>query len=200
MCRGEIARLDRELESFECTRLGEARQQSQLRDAVGRSLCMLAGGSSEGWRLEDGRRIWAQTSVAPLFVQEALAGFACVTHDLTGAVQHQQGMKRAEARFHAMMEYSAVGLALLDVEGRWLQVNRAICELLGYTSEELLARTFQELTHPDDLDLDMQHVRALLAGEISSYRLEKRYVRKDGMTVWGLLAVALVQATEGTPA
>lgn len=169
--------------------------------SVRRLLTGQQAGCIEGWRVAGTRRYWAQTSVLPLFAAEGdLTGFACVTHDLTESARRDVVFRRSEARFHAVMEYSAVGLALLDLEGRWLQVNRAICELLGYSTDELLALTFQELTHPDDLDADLQQVRSLVAGEISSYRLEKRYLHKNGETVWGLLAVSLVHASEEAPA
>ncbi len=92
-----------------------------------------------------------------------------------------------------------IGMALVGIDGRWLQVNRALCRLLGYTEAELLARDFQSVTEPDDLTLDLKQAQALLAGSISEYRLEKRYRHKDGYPIWTELSVALLRDPDGTP-
>ena len=84
-------------------------------------------------------------------------------------------------------------------EGQFLEVNDTLCRLLGYSAAELRELTFQSITHPDDLDVDLEHVERLLAGEIESYQMEKRYVRKDGERVWVLLTVSLVRDMAGTP-
>ncbi|MBD9662328.1 PAS domain S-box protein, partial [Pantoea sp. PNT03] len=75
----------------------------------------------------------------------------------------------------------------------WLQVNRSLCDILGYPAEELKRLTFQQITHPDDLSLDLQHASRLLEGEIDTYTFEKRYFRKDGVIVWARLTVSLVR-------
>ncbi len=93
--------------------------------------------------------------------------------------------------FIAAFADSTVGMALVDMGGRWLEVNPALCRILGYQSEELQARTFHDVTHPDDLPADLRLVDRLLAGEIDSYNLEKRYRHADGRIVWGLLTVSL---------
>lgn len=105
----------------------------------------------------------------------------------------------SEKRFHAIFEQAAVGLALIAPDGHWLQVNDKLCEIVGYTREELAALSFQDITHPDDLETDLVHVNQMLAGEISSYAMEKRYLRKDGYTVWINLTVALIWKPDGTP-
>lgn len=92
-----------------------------------------------------------------------------------------------------------IGMALVSLDGQFVKVNQAACQLLGYPEPELLRQTFQELTHPDDLDADMHEVRRLIAGEIERYTLPKRYVRKDGDQVWASLSVSLVRDDEGLP-
>ncbi|MEO8011784.1 MAG: EAL domain-containing protein, partial [Dokdonella sp.] len=99
----------------------------------------------------------------------------------------------SEQRFRTVMEHSAVAMALVALDGQWLQVNSALSELLGYSADELRALTFQQLTHPQDLDADLQLLNDLVDGRVASYRLEKRYLRKDGSIVSGLLAVSLVR-------
>jgi two-component system, sensor histidine kinase and response regulator len=108
-------------------------------------------------------------------------------------------LRESEERFRNSMENAAIGMALVAPDGRWLQVNAAVCELLGYTATELLARTFQDVTFPDDLESDLDQVRRVLAGEIRKYEMEKRYVCKDGRVVWALLNVTLVRDRAGGP-
>ena len=106
---------------------------------------------------------------------------------------------QSESRFEATFEQAAVGIALVAPDGRWLRVNRKLSDIVGYSATELQARTFQDITFPDDLDNDLDFVRQMLANQIDSYSLEKRYIRKDGSLVWGNLCVALVRRADGTP-
>ncbi|MCW2845888.1 MAG: sensor signal transduction histidine kinase [Nocardioides sp.] len=96
-------------------------------------------------------------------------------------------------------QHSPIGMTLVGLDGRLLMVNRALCEMLGYDAEELSQRGFQELTHPEDLDTDLQLFGRSLAGDIDSYRLRKRYLHADGHVVWGDLSVALVRGDDGLP-
>jgi diguanylate cyclase (GGDEF)-like protein/PAS domain S-box-containing protein len=100
-----------------------------------------------------------------------------------------------EAAFHA----SPHGVAIVGLDGRFLHVNQKLAEIVGYSVAELKDLTFQEITHPDDLDADMAQVDGLIAGEIDSYEMEKRYFTKDGHLIWVLLAVAMVREEDGTP-
>jgi PAS domain S-box-containing protein len=104
-----------------------------------------------------------------------------------------------DSLFQSAFEFAAIGMALVSPEGKWLQVNRAICEITGYSEAELLERTFQDITHPDDLEADLENVRKMLAGEIKTYQMEKRYLHKNGSVVWILLSVSLVWTTSGEP-
>ncbi|MDE2299925.1 MAG: PAS domain S-box protein, partial [Burkholderiales bacterium] len=112
--------------------------------------------------------------------------------------QHAR-LQRSESRFEATFEQAAVGIALVAPDGRWLRVNRRLCEIVGYSPDELLATTFQQITHPDDLSSDLNQVGRMLAGEIQTYALEKRYLRKDGAVVWINLTVGLVRRADGAP-
>jgi diguanylate cyclase (GGDEF)-like protein/PAS domain S-box-containing protein len=95
--------------------------------------------------------------------------------------------------------YAPIGKALVGLDGKWLKVNPALCKLLGYSEMELLAGSFQDITHPDDLDLDLQYVQKMIRGELETYRMEKRYIHKNGMVIWVLLSVSLVYDKNGTP-
>jgi PAS domain S-box-containing protein len=101
--------------------------------------------------------------------------------------------------FNSAFHFAAIGMALVAPDGRWLRVNRSLCELVGYSEAELLVTSFQAITHPDDLDMDLNHVREMLAGEIDTYQMEKRYFHKNGTIVWILLSVSLVKDGDGAP-
>ncbi len=102
-------------------------------------------------------------------------------------------------RFRLTFDKAPLGLAHVSPDGHWLEVNQRLCAILGHSRELLLAKTFQELTHRDDLEADLDQVRAMLAAEIDSYSMEKRYLRADGSVVWCNLTVSLVWAPDGTP-
>ena len=90
-------------------------------------------------------------------------------------------------------------MTLVGLDGRFMRCNQALCKLLGYTEEELLGLTFQDITHPEDLDIDQAHMQRLVDGDAASYTMEKRYVTKAGRLVWVLLAASLVRDDHGAP-
>ncbi|MGD1910985.1 MAG: PAS domain S-box protein, partial [Rivularia sp. (in: cyanobacteria)] len=98
--------------------------------------------------------------------------------------QRTQQLQESEEKFRATFEQVAVGFAHVDLNGKWLRVNQKLCEIVGYSSEEIINLTFQDITHPDDLETDLKYVRQLLEGDIEYYSMEKRYIRKDGSSVW----------------
>jgi diguanylate cyclase (GGDEF)-like protein/PAS domain S-box-containing protein len=110
-----------------------------------------------------------------------------------------KALEESEEHFRTAFDYAAIGMALVSPTGRWLRVNRSLCEILGLCEEEFLSCDFQELTHPDDLGEDLAHVYRLLAGEILTCQLEKRYVHKDGHEVWALTSASLVRDAQGEP-
>jgi two-component system sensor histidine kinase/response regulator len=108
-------------------------------------------------------------------------------------------LRESEQRFRSTFDHAPIGIAHVGTDGKWLRVNRKLCDILGYTREELLARTFQEITHPDDLEPNLANVRRILAAELQTFSMEKRYVRKDGSLVWAHLTVSLVREPAGGP-
>ncbi|MBE9227501.1 PAS domain S-box protein [Phormidium sp. LEGE 05292] len=113
--------------------------------------------------------------------------------------QTEEALRESEARFRNAFDYAAIGMAIVGLEGQWLKVNRSICEIVGYSEPELLKTSFQAITHPDDLEKDLNLMQQLLAGEIRYYHLEKRYIHKLGYTVWILLSGSLVRDALGKP-
>lgn len=110
-----------------------------------------------------------------------------------------EALHDTEGVFRNAFDNAPIGVAVVDIDGRFLQVNRSLCELLGYSEAQLLQTTFQEITYAEDLDVSLSRVRRLLEGEIGSYSLEKRYVRADGLPVWVSLNVSLVRDQEDRP-
>ena len=102
-------------------------------------------------------------------------------------------LRTSQECFSRAFEDAAIGMALVSLDGRWLKVNEALCELLGYTAEEFCRMTVREITHPDDMEANLAHARRLLDGGENFYKLEERYIHKSGKVVWALLSVSVIR-------
>ena len=111
----------------------------------------------------------------------------------------EAALRQAEERFRLAFENAPIGMALVAPNGTFLRVNRTLCEIVGYPADVLVTKTFQDITHPEDLEADLAHVQQMLAGEIRTYATEKRYFRSDGHLVWIKLSVSLVRDEAGAP-
>ena len=105
--------------------------------------------------------------------------------------------EESKERFRSVFECSAVGMALVGHDGRWAQVNRALCDILGYSEQELLATNFQSLTHPDDVEADLFYAQKVFTGQLRFYHMEKRYIHKQGHVVWVTLTASAVPDASG---
>jgi len=101
--------------------------------------------------------------------------------------------------FRTAFENSAIGMALVSPKGKWLKVNKAVCKIVGYTEEELLKISFQDITYKDDFKEDLNHVEQMLKGDIKTYQMEKRYVHKNNDIVWASLNVSLIRDESNEP-
>ncbi len=170
---------------------------ARLRDAVAEGRSAVA--TIRNYR-NDGAPFWNEVRITPLWDADGrLRQFLGVQTDVTARVEAEQTVQAQEADSRAAFVHAAIGMALVALDGRWLRVNPALCRLTGYAEAELLTKTFQDMTHPDDLAADLAYVEQLLAGVIASYEMEKRYLRKDGAIVWVLLSVALARDPAGRP-
>jgi PAS domain S-box-containing protein len=117
--------------------------------------------------------------------------------DITERKRAEEALLASEEVSRATFEQAAVGMAHVGTDGRWLRVNDKLCAIVGYPRDELMKMTFQDITHPEDLEADLNYVRQVLSGEIKNYSMEKRFVRKDGSSIWINLTVSLVRSDAG---
>lgn len=117
--------------------------------------------------------------------------------DIGDVLRAQADLHESEERFRSAFEAAAIGMAIVSADGQFVKVNQALCDLLGYTPPALQALSFQAITHPDDLEADLEQVRRLKAGEIHSYQMEKRYFHRDGRVIWIRLTGSAVRDAAG---
>ncbi len=137
-----------------------------------------------------------------VFTNEELQLSVTIARQLAFGIQRQRAEERlreSEEQFRSTFENMAIGMTHMGLDGRWLRVNQRFCDITGYSREELLTKTFHDITYPDDLDRSLAHVQSLLAAELPRYSLEKRYVRKDGSLVWVELTASLRRGADGQP-
>jgi PAS domain S-box-containing protein len=126
--------------------------------------------------------------------------FVSLARDVTDRRRAEEALRESEGRFRGTFENAAVGIAHTHPTGRFLRLNEKFCAIVGYPHEELLQKTFQDITHPDDLAASLDPFGALLRGESAAFGLEKRYLRKDGSLIWVELFVSLQRNPAGQPA
>jgi PAS domain S-box-containing protein len=131
---------------------------------------------------KNGNLFWVEVNMKRAAIGGA-DGVVVVVRDITERKRAEAALRESEERFQNAFEHAAIGMALVAPDGRWVKVNRSLCSLVGYSEEELLTKTFQDITHPDDLSDDLAFVRQMLAKEIRTYGLEKRYIHKSGRII-----------------
>jgi PAS domain S-box-containing protein len=142
----------------------------------------------------DGRIYWVRWSMKPWRkINGRIGGATLFAEVINEQVEAKRALAESEARFRATFENAAVGIAHLGADLRWLRANQALCRILGYPVDELVTKSLQDLTHPDDLAADLAQIEQMRDGTIHSYDMDKRYLRKDGTIVWGRLTVGCVR-------
>ena len=136
---------------------------------------------------------------SPELEKDELLTYASVTANVLAQKCAEVELFQSENRFRSIFEQAAVGIAYVDLKGQWLQFNQKFCSIVGYTREELMKLSFQDITYPGDLDTDLSLMRNILDGQIDNYTHEKRYIRKDGLLVWINLTKSLSRKPSGDP-
>jgi PAS domain S-box-containing protein len=161
-------------------------------------------GEIERYQLEkrylrkDGAIMWGLLSTTPIPDERgAITTALGQILDISARKATEEALRDSETRFHSAFDNAPIGLALIAPDGSFQQVNRSLCDLVGFSEGELLGKTDKEITHPDDLADDLAQVARLWAGEIDAYGMEKRYIHKDGHAVWIQLSVSAVQDDRG---
>jgi PAS domain S-box-containing protein len=148
----------------------------------------------------DGREIpVSQVIVAGTDAQGGVDFYATIARDMSGERAAEAALRASEERFRITFEQAPIGVALLDLEGRYLQINDAYCRTVRRSREELTMRHPEVITHPDDVADSNNAIKRLVAGELEEYSLEKRYVSKDGETIWAELSATVFRDDEGRP-
>jgi diguanylate cyclase (GGDEF)-like protein/PAS domain S-box-containing protein len=151
-------------------------------------------------RTTGGARRTIAVSGAPFFDEAGkFRGYRGIGRDVTARKQSEQALRASEERFANAFEHAPIGMALVAPDGTFLKVNRSLCVLLGYSPEQLATKTFQQITHPDDLAADLALLQRLLSGEVSSYNIEKRYFGAQDRVLWVLLGVTILRDANGEP-
>ncbi|MGJ3245718.1 MAG: PAS domain S-box protein [Elainellaceae cyanobacterium] len=139
---------------------------------------------------------YEEVRVAPVNSHTAMV----IVQDITSDKLADIALRDSEERFRRIFEDAAVGMAMVGLDGQILRVNQAICDFLGYSNSELPRKVVRDITHPDNVEIERDSLAQLLDGTIPYYHIEKRYIHKQGHTVWGLVSVSLIRDTQGQPA
>src|SRR5947209_12140853 len=148
----------------------------------------------------DGEVVWASVSSTLVRDPDGRPIYSvAVIEDIGERTRALDAAREAEQRFRHAFDDAPIGMALVGPDGRFLRVNRTLAEITGYEEADLLEQTFQDITHADDIGADVEQMERVLRGESSAYRMEKRYLRRDGSIVWVMLSVSLVRGQDDAP-
>jgi PAS domain S-box-containing protein len=151
---------------------------------------------------KDGREIHVSLTVSPVSEGTGdgpVTGASVITRDITQRKQVERALREAQARMNSAFRHALIGIALVDLHGRFLQVNPAMCEITGYSEQELLATTVGSITHAGDRHAEQDYFEQMVAGKIPSYRIEKRYRHAEGRVFWALTGVSVAMDYDRRP-
>ncbi len=170
-----------------------------IRQAL-KSRCVAQVNDTALMRARDGATVAVDEGAAPIVDDEQnLMGAVLVFRDITQRRAVEQALRESEERFHSAFDHASIGMALVALDGRILQNNASIARMFGYTQAELLGMSLRALSHPDDLQNELNALGALAANEVPAIQLEKRFLHRDGHAVWTLLNVSMVRAADEAP-
>ena len=150
-------------------------------------------------RRKDNTLVEVEIYGVPLIIGGEIHGILAIYQDVTRRKQIEADLRQSETRFRTAFDDAPYGMCMADLNGRFLHANSALCRMLGYSRKELLAGAWHQVTHPDDLERSTQAAIQLRKGSGTAYELKKRYLHKDGKTVWAHLKISLVKDGLGSP-
>jgi len=146
-----------------------------------------------------GNHRWVEINSQAEFASHQCIKLVGTIQDITPQRKLIETLELNHNKFLTAFDYAPIGMALVSPEGNWIKVNNSLCAILGYKRNEIIKLTFQDITHPDDLAEDLEHVTRLLNREADTYSMSKRYFHKDGRIVWVSLTVAIVRNPDNEP-
>ena len=183
-------------------RLVELSEPDLVLDDVLFHLPNLNGSDSHEWGVatKEGEALTLRLTVTTIKSQDnRIIGYMVVAVDVTEKIKAQEAFLESEQRFRGAFKGSGLGTCIVGIDGRFIEVNEQCVRFFGYSEEALLTKTFQELTHPEDLEEDLRLLHETLDGKQNGYRLEKRYFHPDGHIIWARLNVSLVRGRDNEP-
>jgi PAS domain S-box-containing protein len=150
------------------------------------------------WRRKDGTVFWCFFAGVKMQLPNGESGVLWNVIDITERKQAEEKLRESDERLRLFFERQLVGMAITSPEKGWVQVNDKLCQMLGYSREELALMSWEEITHPDDLAHDLSKFNRLLSGEIDDYSIEKRFIHKDGTVIHTNLSVGCVRHSNGS--
>jgi PAS domain S-box-containing protein len=150
------------------------------------------------FKTADGRKFEGEVFSKIFTEKEGKEKTSMLIQDITDRMKAEEALRNSQQQFQSYFNSSAVGLSVTTTDKKWIEVNQHLCDLLGYTKEELLGRTWDELTHPDDIAANLNLFQRALDGEIDSYEMDKRFIHKDGHAVYATISVVCLRNAEGS--
>jgi PAS domain S-box-containing protein len=164
---------------------------------------LLGGDVGEPYDLEiirkDGTTRWIRVRNSLLWEGETLAGIQVISLDITDRKRFQEALRESEEKFRSAFDDANIGMCLVDLDGRLLQVNDQMAEIFGYSREELEGKSVNDFTHPDYLEVSPRFIERSVAGDVERAEFEKKYLHRDGHVLWGLVTSSLIRDAEGEP-
>jgi len=145
----------------------------------------------------NGNELWFYSTLIPVNDDKGrIDYFIVISVDITERKKAEEALRKSESRFRTFFKQGLIGMTITSVDKGWIEANDTLCNMLGYSIDELSQMTWAELTHPDDLEADLTQFRRLLAGEINNYSLEKRFIRSDGKIIFTIISVNAMKKTD----
>jgi PAS domain S-box-containing protein len=148
---------------------------------------------------KDGTHFWCNASASLFNYSDFGQVILAVHNDITEQKLRLEKATENEIMLNSIFDNALLGIALVSPTGKWLRINKAVCEMLGYNKDELLTMDFKDITYPDEIERDLGMLKKMLAGEMNEYKVDKRYITKDGQTIWVNMQSSLIRNKENQP-